>query len=126
VNEVGARPPGVGIMPLMSIAHETDFVRDWARLMALDKFTPPERRWAAGAAFLRGQGQGDRVVSVEGVEDAVRAVGDSLVELRVPKVGQPRGPGYEGEGWAYVKHATTDGAKQALLTLIQGVQVRYG
>jgi hypothetical protein len=126
VNEVGARPPGVGIMPLMSIAHETDFFRDWARLIALDKFTPPERRWAAGAAFLRGQGRGDRVVSVEGVDDAVRAVGDSLVELRVPKVGQPRGPGYEGEGWAYVKHATTDGAKQALLTLIQGVQVRYG
>jgi biotin carboxylase len=126
VNEVGARPPGVGIMPLMSIAHETDMFRDWARLMALDEFVPPTRRWAAGAAFLRGQGRGDRVVSVLGVDDAVRAVGDALVELRAPKVGQPRGPGYEGEGWAYVKHATTDGVRQALLTMIQGVQVRYG
>jgi len=126
VNEVGARPPGVGIMPLMSIAHETDFWRDWARLVALDRFTPRERRWAAGAAFLRGQGHGDRVVSVEGLERAVHEVGDALVELRAPKVGQPRGPGYEGEGWAYVRHATTDGVKQALLTLIQTVQVRYG
>jgi hypothetical protein len=126
VNEVGARPPGVGIMPLMSIAHETDFFRDWARLVAHDAFTPRERRWAAGAAFLRGQGHGDRVVSVEGVDEAVHEVGGALVELRAPKVGQPRGPGYEGEGWAYVKHATTDGAKQALLTLIQRIQVRYG
>ncbi len=126
VNEVGARPPGVGIMPLMSLAHETDFFRDWARLMAKDEFTPRARRWAAGAAFLRGQGGGDRVVSVEGVDAAVEAVGDALVELRAPKVGQPRGPGYEGEGWAYVRHATTDGARRALLTLIQGIQVRYG
>jgi hypothetical protein len=113
-------------MPLMSIAHETDLFRDWAGLVALDEFTPRERRWAAGAAFLRGQGNGDRVVSVEGVDEAVDAVGDALVELRAPKVGQPRGPGYEGEGWAYVKHATTEGAKQALLNLIQGIQVRYG
>jgi hypothetical protein len=126
VNEVGARPPGVGIMPLMSIAHETDFFRDWARLMAKDEFTPCARHWAAGAAFLRGQGHGDHVVSVTGVDDAVREVGDALVELRAPKVGQQRGPGYEGEGWAYVKHATTEGAKRALSTLIQGIQVRYG
>jgi hypothetical protein len=126
VNEVGARPPGVGIMPLMGLAHETDLFRDWAGLMAKDSFTPRPRRWAAGAAFFRGQGDGDRIVSVEGVDDAVAAVGDALVERRAPRVGQPRGPGYEGEGWAYVRHATTDGAKRALLTLVQTVQVRYG
>jgi hypothetical protein len=94
--------------------------------MALDQFTPRPRRWAGGAAFLRGQGSGDRVVSVEGVERALEKVGDALVELRVPKVGQARGPGYEGEGWAYVKHATTEGASGALQALIQGIQVRYG
>jgi hypothetical protein len=126
VNEVGARPPGVGIMPLMSLAHDTDMFRDWAKLMAKDEFTPKKRLWAAGAAFLRGQGGGDRVVSVTGVLAAVEALGDSLIELRAPKVGQPRGSGYEGEGFAYVRHATTEGAKQALLTLIQGIQVRFG
>jgi len=125
VNEVGARPPGVGIMPLMSLAHETDLFRDWAGLTAFDEFTPHARKWAAGAAFLRGQGGGDRVTSVVGVEAAVEALGDSLVELRAPRVGQPRGAGYEGEGWAYVRHPTTDGAKQALLTLIQTIQIRY-
>lgn len=126
VNEVGARPPGVGIMPLMGLAHDMDFFGAWAELIAFDRFTPRERRWAAGAAFLRGQGAGDRVVAVSGVEEAVAAAGDALVEMRTPKVGQPRAEGYEGEGWAYVKSATTEGAKQALLAIIQRVQVRYG
>ena len=126
VNEVGVRPPGVGIMPLMGLAHERDFFADWAELVAFDRFTPPARRWAAGAAFFRGQGTGDRVTEVHGIEEAVAAAGPALVEMRSPKVGQPRAEGYEGEGWATVRHATTEGAKQALLALIERVQVRYG
>jgi phosphoribosylaminoimidazole carboxylase (NCAIR synthetase) len=126
VNEVGARPPGVQIMPLMGLTHETDLFADWARLIALDAFTPKRRLRAAGAAFFRGQGAGTRVASVEGVELAAEACGPALVELRAPKVGQPRAEGYEGEGWAIVSHETTEGAKQALLALIQTIQVRYG
>jgi hypothetical protein len=126
VNEVGARPPGVQIMPLMGLTHGVDMISRWAELIAFDRFTPPVRTCAAGAAFFRGQGSGDRVVAVEGLERAVALAGDALVELQSPKVGQPRGPGYEGEGWALVKHPTTEGVKQALLALIQTVQVRYG
>lgn len=126
VNEVGARPPGVQIMPLMSLAHEVDMIERWAELIAFDRFTPPTRQWAAGAAFLRGQGAGNRVVEVRGVEEARAQVGSALVELRPPKVGQARASGYEGEGIALVKHATTEGAKQALRALIETVQVRYG
>lgn len=126
VNEVGVRPPGVQIMPLMSLAHETDFWDDWTRLIALDKFDPKPRKWASGAAFFRGQGSGDHVAKVEGIEAAVEEVGDALIEFRTPKVGQSRAKGYEGEGWATVRHATTQGVERALLTLIQRVQVRYG
>ena len=126
VNEVGARPPGVLIMPLMSLAHETDFIADWAELVAHDRFTPKPRRWAAGAAFFRGQGGGDRVATVDGVDAAVEALGDTLIELRTPKVGQPRGASYEGEGWATVRAATTAEVERALLTLVRTVQVRYG
>jgi formate-dependent phosphoribosylglycinamide formyltransferase (GAR transformylase) len=125
VNEVGARPPGVHIMPLMGLAHETDLFSDWARLVALDTFTPKPRRFAAGAAFFRGQGGGSRVVAVEGVERAVREAGDALVELRAPQLGQPRADGYEGEGWAILKHETTDGVKRALRAVIEAIQVRY-
>lgn len=126
VNEVGARPPGVQIMPLMSLAHETDFFADWARLMAVEEFTPKARKWSTGAAFFRGQGRGERIVSVEGIEKAVAEAGDALVEFRTPKVGMARASGYEGEGRALVKAATTDAVKRALLALVENVQVRYG
>jgi hypothetical protein len=116
----------VQIMPLMSLAHDTSLFADWARLMALDEFAPRPRVRAAGSAFFRGQGTGPRVVSVDGVERAIEACGDALVEMRTPKVGQPRADGYEGEGWAIIKSDTTEGAKQALLALVENVQVRYG
>lgn len=125
VNEVGCRPPGVQIMPLMSIAHDVDMFAAWAKLMALDAFAPVARVSAAGSAFFRGQGRGDRVSSVTGVEAAIEQCGNALVELRAPKVGQPRASGYEGEGFAIVKSDTTDGAKQALRALIENIQVRY-
>jgi phosphoribosylaminoimidazole carboxylase (NCAIR synthetase) len=126
VNEVGARPPGVHIMPLMGLAHDTDMFADWARLMALDELTPRDRRFAAGSAFFRGQGAGTHVTAVTGIERAVAECGDTLVELRAPKVGMPRADGYEGEGWAIVKASTTEGVKRALLALVQSIQVRYG
>jgi hypothetical protein len=126
VNEVGARPPGVHIMPLMGLAHETDLFADWARLIAFDAFTPKPRRFAAGAAFFRGHGDGAQVIAVDGVERAVQQAGDALVELRAPQRGQPRADGYEGEGWALVKHETTDGVKHALRAVIEAIQVRYG
>ena len=125
VNEVGARPPGVGIMPLMSLAHGVSFFSLWARLIATDEFTPPRRVRAAGAAFFRGQGAGTRVASVKGIERAVVDSADALVELRSPKVGQPRADSYEGEGYAYVQSDTTQGVKDALLALVQNIQIRY-
>jgi len=125
VNEVGARPPGVHIMPLMGLTHGTDMFSDWARLVSLDTFTPRPRRFAGGSAFFRGQGGGTHVASVDGIDQAVEACGDALVEMRTPKVGQPRADGYEGEGWAIVKAETTEQVKTALLTLIQTIRVRY-
>lgn len=125
VSEVGARPPGVQIMPLMGLAHEVDMFAKWAELIAFDRFVPVARRWACGAAFLRGHGAGTRVAAVTGVDEAVAAVGDALIELRAPKPGTPRAEGYEGEGWAVVRHASTEGAKRALKTLIERIQVMY-
>ena len=67
ISEVAARPPGAQITTLVSRAHDIDFVQAWARLMIFNTFDPPDRRYAAGAAFLRGQGQG-RVRAVHGWE----------------------------------------------------------
>jgi biotin carboxylase len=126
VSEVGARPPGVQIMPLMGLAHEFDVFRAWAELIALERWSAPERKWACGAAFFRAQGQGTRVQEVRGADDAIAAVGDALVELRLPKPGQARASGYEGEGYALVRHRTTEGVKEALLTLISRIRVVAG
>lgn|GEM_PF-165301 len=126
VNEVGARPPGVQIMPLMGLVHDMDFISAWAELIAFDRFTPRPRVAAAGAAFFRGQGPGKRVVAVHGLERAVEQAGPALVLLKAPRVGEARAAGYEGEGYALVKHPTTDGVKRALLGLVENVRVRYG
>jgi hypothetical protein len=129
VNEVGVRPPGVQIMPMMGLTHETDMYADWARLVALDEFSAKPRTCAAGACFFRGparRGTSDRVVSVRGLETAIELCGDALYYMKTPKLGDLRATGYEGEGYAIVKHATTEGVKHALRTLIESVQIRYG
>jgi D-alanine-D-alanine ligase-like ATP-grasp enzyme len=126
VSEVGARPPGVHIMPMMGLTHDTDMFSQWAELMTHDRFTPRPRTCAAGAAFFRGQGRGNHVVALHGWEKARALVGDALVEAQLPRAGQPRASSYEGEGWAIVKHATTEGALLALKTLISEVRVELG
>jgi hypothetical protein len=124
VNEVGARPPGVHIMPLMGLTHGIDMIAKWAELISLDRFdAPSERCCAAGAAFLRGQGRGTRVAAVHGWEAAKEAIGDALVEVALPKIGQPRASSYEGEGHVIVRHATTAGATEALKQIISTVRV---
>lgn len=126
VNEVGARPPGVHLMPMMGMTHETDMIADWAALMTFDRFEPKPRKWAAGAAFFRGQGRGQRVAAVHGWDQARAVVGDMLVEAQLPKVGQPRAESYEGEGYAIVRHATTEGALEGLRQLVTRVRVELG
>ena len=124
ISEVGARPPGVHLMPMMGLAHGIDMWDAWVKLMIRGEFEAPERRFAVGVAFFRTQGRGRVVRSVEGLEEAERAVGQWVVRSRLPRVGQPRSEHYEGEGYAIVRHPTTEGAVHALRTLITTVKVR--
>jgi hypothetical protein len=123
ISEVGARPPGVHLMPMMGIAHDVDMYEKWIRLMVYGEFSMPPRRYAVGCAFLRAKGRGRVVRTVEGIAAAQEKVGDRLVESRMPRVGQPRSEHYEGEGWAIVRHAETSGVVDALRTLITTIQV---
>lgn len=126
ISEVGARPPGVQIMPLMSLANETDLVARWVRLMVLGQWAPMTRKHAVGVAFFRGQGKGKRVTAVHGLEDAQKLVGKLVVDRKLPAVGQPRGEGYEGEGWAIVQADDTASVKEALRVLVSRVRVELG
>lgn len=125
ISEVAARPPGVNIMAVNSIAHEVDMWSLWARLMVHETFEIPPRKWAAGSAFLRGSGPGRVVARVDGLAEVLRELGDVVVEARLPKVGMPRSTHYEGEGWVLVRHPETKGAAEALRRIVAGTRIHY-
>jgi hypothetical protein len=117
VSEAGARPPGAQITSLLSYAHDFDFYRAWPQLMVFDTFAPPRRRYAAGAAYIRGQGRG-RIRHVAGLDEAQARYGALVVEARLPTPGQPRTDSYEGDGYVIVRHPDTTAVEQALTGII--------
>lgn len=125
ISEVAARPPGAEITTLISRAHDIDFVAAWTRLMVFGAFDPPPRRFAVGAAFLRGQGQG-RVRAIHGLDQAEREIGALVTDVKLPQLGQQPASGYEGEGWIILRHPETAMVEQALLRLISVVRVELG
>jgi D-alanine-D-alanine ligase-like ATP-grasp enzyme len=122
VSEVGARPPGSQICSLIGYANDIDFYAAWARLVTTDQFTKPERKFAVGCAYLRGQGTG-RVSRVEGVEDAKRDLGHLIVEAKLPQIGQAPSGTYDGEGYVILKHPSTEVVERALKRLVGLVRV---
>jgi formate-dependent phosphoribosylglycinamide formyltransferase (GAR transformylase) len=125
VSEIAGRPPGAQIMTLISYAHDIDMYSAWARLMVYGEFDPPPRKYAAGAAFLRGQGRG-RVTAIHGIERAQRELGQLVVEAKLPQKGQPQASSYEGEGYVIFKHEDTTLVERALQRVIEIVRVELG
>ena len=74
ISEVGARPPGVNIMPMMGHAHGVDMWQQWAQLLVHETWDMPERQAAVGCAFLRAQGGGQTVTAVHGLNEAQAGV----------------------------------------------------
>jgi hypothetical protein len=122
VSEVGARPPGAQLSSMLGYVHDVDFYRLWTELVILDRFVPPERKFAAGTAYLRGQGRG-RVRAVLGVEQLQRRIGHLVVEAKLPEPGQPASAGYEGEGYVIVRHPETQVVRDALAQIVEGIRI---
>ena len=125
VSEVAARPPGAQITTLLSYAHDLDFYSAWAGLMSLDRFTPPERQYAVGAAYLRGQGRG-RVQAIHGLAELQRELGHLVVEADLPEIGQSPTGTYEGEGYVIVRHPETAVVEAALARIVSVAHVELG
>ena len=81
-------PPERSSRPCTATRTTSTCTQAWARLVVLGTFDVPERRFAAGTAYLRGMGRG-RVRAVHGVEEVQRQVGHLVVESRLPRPGQP-------------------------------------
>ncbi len=124
VSEIAARPPGAQITTLVSRATDSDFVRSWAEVMVFGTFTPPERKYATGIAFLRAQGPATgRIRAIHGL-DRIRAdVRGLVVDHSLPSVGAEAKPTYEGDGWILVRHAETQVVVEALRDVISNVRV---
>ena len=125
IGEIAQRPPGAQITNMIGLVNGIDPFRAWARAVIDGAFDGPwNRRFAAGCAFLRGMARG-RVVALTGVEEAQRAIGRYVVDAQLPRIGAQKRDGYEGDGYAIVKHESTDVVRRALTTLIETVRVHY-
>jgi Phosphoribosylglycinamide synthetase, ATP-grasp (A) domain len=122
ISEVAARPPGAQLTNMHGYVHDFDLYRAWAGLVVLGRFDVPERRFAAGTAYLRGMGRG-RVRAVHGVEEVQRQVGHLVVESRLPRPGQPAASDYLGEGYVTVRDPDTAVVREALRRIVSGVRV---
>ena len=125
ISEVAARPPGAQITTVVSRAHDFDFVAAWARLMVFDEFAAPPRRYAVGAAYLRGQGSG-RVKAIHGLDQVQHEIGSLVVDAKLPTAGQTPTGSYEGEGFVILRHPDTAVVQRALRRLISLVRVELG
>lgn len=123
ISEVAARPPGAQIMTLNGYAHDVDFLHVWAKLVVHEIFEPPKKNYAAGAAFFRAQGRGQRIAKVHGLDKAQKKWGSLVVEAQLPQVGHAARQSYEGDGYAIIRHPSTDVVREALHGLISTVQV---
>ncbi|MBL9100642.1 MAG: hypothetical protein JNL82_06780 [Myxococcales bacterium] len=122
VSEVGARPPGAGITSALGFAHDIDLYAEWPRLMLLDRFTPPPRRWAVGVAYLRGQGHG-KIRGLRGVDELRRELGQLVVEVRLPQIGATPTGSYSGDGLLIVRHPDTAVVTAALHEVVTRLKV---
>jgi len=125
ISEIAARPPGANITTMISRAHDIDFVAAWVRLMINGTFDPPERRYAVGTAYLRGQGTG-QVRTVEGIDAVQAQFGALICDSRLPYPGQHPTGSYEGEGHIIVRHPDTTVVQHALERIVSSVRVRLG
>jgi hypothetical protein len=122
ISEAAARPPGAQFSTLIGYAHDFDLYSAWGRLMVYDDFSPPHRKYAVGAAYLRGQGDG-RVAAVHGLEEVQREVAGLVVEAKLPQPGQVPSGHYEGEGYVIVRHPDTAVVERAIADIITGIRV---
>lgn len=122
ISEVAARPPGAQMTSLLSYVHDCDFYRVWAELHAFGRFEPPVRQYAAGAAYLRGVGQG-RIAELSGVDELQAELGHLVVEARLPTPGHTTSSSYEGDGYVIVRHPDSEVVAGALHTIIDRFRV---
>ena len=125
ISEVGARPPGGQLSSMTGYAHDFDFHQGWAEAAIFGTFQKPQRRYATGTVFMRGQGKG-RVTTIDGLDKIHKELGSLIVETKLPQPGQPVSGTYEGEGYIILRHPQTSVIEHALDFILNTIRVRLG
>ena len=108
---------------MLGYVHDIDFYSAWAELVILGSFEPPERQYAAGTAYLRGQGRAGSAPCTAS-RRLQRQIGHLVVEARAAaartagRVGATRARGY-----VIVRDPDTEVVKDALQRIVSGVRV---
>jgi hypothetical protein len=134
ISEVAARPPGAQFVSLMSHVLDVDVYRLFAQLMVFEAVDVPARRYAAGAAYLRGQASPDalasgrplKVQAVHGLDAVRQELGELIVEAKLPQPGAPKADTYEGDGHLIVRHPDTQLVTEAVNRVVRTVRVELG
>ncbi len=123
ISEVGCRPPGAQFTSLISWAHDFDLYQAWAELLIHGHFEFPERKFAAGAAYLRGMGNG-RVAEIHGLGEIKNSLGDIVAQAKIPQLGDSPTGSYEGEGHIIVRHPDSGVVESALKKIVETVEIQ--
>ena len=123
VTDVIASPPVEPIVSLMTLAHGTDMYRVWGNTVVNGLFAPIPRLYAAGAAMFRTQGEGTIVSAVHGLAEILHELGDLVVEVQEPQIGQPWSDPLTSGRFVLVRHEETAVVDKALRRIADSVWV---
>ena len=106
-GEIGARPPGAGLVDLINYACDIDTYAGWAECVVHGRFSQPvERRYAAAWIYKRARGHG-RIRRYEGLEAILTEFGSHIVDIDLNPIGSPRRDWRKvlvGDGLVVVRH----------------------
>jgi hypothetical protein len=110
-GEIGARPPGAGLVDLINYASDIDTYTGWAECVVHGRFTQPvDRRYNAAWIYKRAQGQG-RIQRYEGLEAILSELGPWIVDIDLNPIGAPRRDWRKilmGDGMVTIRHPDLD------------------
>ena len=110
---------------MLAYAYDIDPYLAWARASVDGCFDGPwERKYAVGTIFLRGLGSG-LVTEVHGMESVETQIGESLVDVRWPRLGAAKSVTYTGDGYFTVRHPETRAVEEALDFIARTVRITY-
>ncbi len=128
-GEIAARAPGGRLVEQMNLANDFDIYREWARAVCWHTFeATAHRRYHVAAVFKRAIGQG-RIRAVEGLQEARRKLGASLVIEDLLPIGATRRDWHQtllSDGTLMVRHPDFATCKAMMDVLVNDVRLYAG